>query len=143
MKPILTTHFKERFIERSTKRYEHLRWCEETNCEMCQSLQAEIKQKIKDDSLEQQILQRIDDAEENRSYLNNSSFMERYYEKYGYDKRFSFLVHKDLLFIAVYERGRQVFVTCVWSKTHLAGRAERKPRYNRLKQPSSNYCIDA
>ena len=122
---IITNHLRERFVQRTNKRYsklQHLK--EETNTEL-EPLRQEIKNLIKTQrsTIDQDIKERIVNSEDSRSFLNNSGFMTWYYEKYGYDKRFQFLVNNELLFVVVIDRGKKIIVTCVWSKTHLAGKA--------------------
>jgi hypothetical protein len=77
---------------------------------------------------------RVDAAVESRSYLNNSGFMQWYYKKYGFDKRFEFLVSGDILFVVVVDKGKKVIVTCVSAKTHLAGKATLRPKFNGIKK---------
>lgn len=125
----LTTHVKERFLQRTNKKYKHLQNCKlgETKCEDCRNLMAdirfEIRNKYKD--VENEIHEVIKNAQEERSYLNNHGFMDWYYQKYGYDKRFKFLVEPNcnLLFVVLIERGKEVAVTCVKAKTHMVGKA--------------------
>lgn len=77
---------------------------------------------------------RLREAEENRSFVNNFSFMERYYSKYGFDKRFCFLVSNDIVFVCVADDNHGwVVVTCICAAGHLAGKAEARPRFNRIK----------
>jgi hypothetical protein len=84
--------------------------------------------------LDRQIAEYLDEAVEVRSYLNNSGFMQWYYDKYGY-KRFEFLAYKNqILFVVVLDKGRKVVVTCVNAKTHLAGRQVMRPKFGRKKR---------
>ena len=109
------------------------KYCKELNCEQCKILLKEIadisneqRQDIKDE-----IYSRLDLAQTERSFLNNSNFMTWYYDKYGFDKSFEFLIHEDLLFIVVLERGRKIVVTCVLAKTHIAGKINlSKKKFN-------------
>jgi len=139
----LTTHLKERFLQRTNKKYKHLENCKlgETKCEACKDLIENIRLEVhkKGKEIENEIKAVVLKSEEERSYLNNHGFMDWYYQKYGYDKRFKFLVEPklNLLFIVVIERGKEVIVTCVKAKTHLVGKAvasRNKFRKNRLTQ---------
>jgi hypothetical protein len=113
-----------------------LQQCKQEGCEKCKKLLVEIKAEV---SFERKLVDKrihdyLDQAEENRSYLNNTGFMEWYYSKYGFDKRFEFLVHDDLLFVVVWDHGKKVVVTCVAARTHIAGRSHlNKPKFNKLK----------
>jgi len=123
----LTTHLKERFLQRTSKKYRHLQDCKLGDCEDCKNLMTDIRLEIRNRGreVENEIKQVVQKAEEERSYLNNHGFMDWYYQKYGYDKRFKFLVEPNwnLLFVVVVERGREVVVTCVKAKSHLVGKA--------------------
>lgn len=133
---IITHHLRERFVQRTTKKYLHLQQCRLVECPECYYLQAEARREVADaqEEVDNLIYERLGEAEENRSYMNNSGFLEWYFEKYGYDKRFEFLVDDDLLFVVVYDHGKKVVVTCVDARTHLAGKAQRaKPKFNRVK----------
>ena len=129
VKPVLTTHLRERFIQRSNpKKYLHLKYCTISNCEICLKLNNDCKSEINKDrwKIDAEIYRRIEESTIDKSYTNNSEFMSKFYEKYGFDKRFEFLLHEDLLFVAVLDQGRHVIVTCLPSKTHIAGRTRIK-----------------
>lgn len=133
----LTRHVRERYVQRTNKRYSHLQSCRNAACQQCQLLKKEIRGEViyEQDRIDAEILARLDTAEENRSYQNNTGFMQWYYEKYGFEKRFEFLIDGDLLFVVIHDAGRRVVVTCVSSKTHIAGRAvKNKPKFNRVKK---------
>lgn len=123
---VITHHLRERFVQRTDKRYTKLQELKEDEVTPeLQHLQEEVKNLIKKDRpfIDEEIRNRLATAEDSRSILNNTGFMAWYHEKYGYDKRFQFLVNNDLLFVVVIDRGQKVVVTCVSSKTHLAGKA--------------------
>ena len=124
---IITKHLRERFVERSNKKYAHLRTCQQ-NCTTCKELKKELKEFVTKYKIEidHAILLRLQTADEEKFMINNNTFMESYYAKYGYDQIPHFLVHEDLIFIMFKERGKRVVVTCIPSKTHLAGRGHRK-----------------
>lgn len=134
---IFTHHLRERFVQRTQKKYEHL-WhqCWTENCETCKALKEECKNEILNNrrEIDREIARRVDEADENRSYVNNTEFMGRYYEKYGYDKRFEFLTHEDILFVVVIDNGKKLIVTCILSKTHIAGKPSLRPKFNGVKK---------
>lgn len=132
---IFTTHLRERFIQRTNKKYNHLQNCREEDCETCHSMMEEIRQDLAENrrTYDAKIANRLDTAEENKSYINNTGFMSWYYEKYGYDKRFEFLVSDELLFVVVYDDGKKIVVTCVPSKTHTVGKNHLgKLKFNKI-----------
>ena len=131
---IFTTHLKERFYQRThNKKYIHLQQCHKEGCEMCEGLKTEIEVKLAQNkrAVGEELSRRINAAIESRSHLNNSGFMQWYYDKYGFDKRFEFLVHEDILFVVVIDKGQKVIVTCVSSKTHLAGKVSLRPKFKK------------
>lgn len=134
---IFTHHLRERFVQRSHKKFNHLQNCREEGCGHCQQLSKDIRHELEfnREGVDAEIARRIGESDENRSYLNNTGFMQWYFEKYGFDKRFQFLLHEDLLFVVVEDRGKKIVVTCVSLKTHLAGKAVKgKPKFNKIKK---------
>ena len=137
---VFTHHLRERFVQRTRKKYEHLQQCREEKCRICDSLIKQSKIEVSEsiELIDAEMNKRISLSDENRSYLNNSEFMSAHYEKYGYDKRFKFLVHKDILFVVVEENdGSKIVVTCLMAATHIAGRPSFRPKYkfwNKKKQ---------
>lgn len=132
-KYVLTNHLQERFLQRTNKKYEHVQYCRNKYCKQCEILLNEIAEITNDqrEEITNEIYNRLDLAQDERSFLNNSNFMNWYYNKYGYDKGFEFLIHEDLLFIVIVERGRKIVVTCVLSKTHIAGKIHlSKKKFN-------------
>lgn len=132
---IVTNHARERFVQRTNKRYAHLQDCRVENCEACRRLIDDCQKFIETHFalVSAELAIRLDEAEENKSYVNNTGFMGWYYEKYGYDKRFEFLVDKEVLFVVVLDRGKKIVVTCVPVKSHLAGKAHRsRKKFNRI-----------
>ena len=133
MNHVLTTHLRERFVQRSNpKKYIHLKHCSQVGCEQCSKLKSDCRKEIDKDlqKIDAQLHWRIDESIHDKSYTNNSQFMSKFYEKYGFDKHFEFLLHEDLLFVAVIEAGRRIIVTCLPSKTHIAGRTRQKFKKN-------------
>ena len=123
-----THHLRERFVQRTQSKYEHLRYCRKNDCEVCKNLIEKSKKEVSDNrrAIEIELARMIDEADENRSYINNTEFMSWYYEKYGFDKRFQFLVCEGLLFVVVIDNGNKVVVTCVRARTHVAGSLHQK-----------------
>lgn len=136
---ILTNHVKERFVQRSNKKYSHLNHCRTYCCPVCDNLLRASRYELLNnkDSVKEEIARRLDLADEDRSYINNTGFMNWYYEKYGYDKRFEFLVHEDILFVVVCDNGKKFVVTCVLSRTHLAGKSHLSKHKFRKKKPET------
>ena len=131
---IFTHHLRERFVQRSDKKYLHLQHCRESDCPVCRDMRAEIKGQLEyRRPVDIELAKRIGSATENRSYLNNTGFMAWYYDKYGFDKKFEFLVHDDILFVVVVDKGKKVVVTCVKARSHLAGKGSFRPKYNEIK----------
>lgn len=132
---VFTHHLRERFLQRTNKKYSHLQTCKAKECIICDQLKDEIKKEVEANrrTIDAEISRRLEASDENKAYLNNTGFMEWYYEKYGYDKRFEFLVHEEILFVVVLERSRKVIVTCVPSKTHFAGRCHHsKTKFSKV-----------
>lgn len=133
-----TQHLRERFLQRTNKKFLHLQTCKSDFCRTCEKMKKEIHTEIAFDrkTIDQELSRRINLADEDRSYLNNSQFMSWYYEKYGYEKRFQFLIHEDITFVAVHEETEKVIVTCVFSKRHISGKSFLAKK--RFKKPCNN-----
>lgn len=135
---VITIHARERYVQRTQKKYAHLQDCREEKCLICKQLIKDSQKHIRSEGervIDENIYQRLDEAKEDRSYMNNSEFMEWYYNKYGFDKRFEFLVHDDLLFVVVWDYGKKVVVTCIVAKTHIAGKSLlRRIKFNHVKK---------
>ena len=130
-----THHLRERFIQRTDKRYNHLRTCKSTDCDLCRNLVMEIQEKLEvRRPVDIEIARRINESVECRSYLNDSTFMQAQYERYGFDRRFKFLVHEDVLFVVVMDEGKKVVVTCLCAKTHKAAAATLRPKFGKIKK---------
>lgn len=75
---------------------------------------------------------RLDRSDEQKSYLNDTNFLSWFYEKYGYDKRFHFMLEGGMLFVTLeYGEGIRRVVTCFPSHYHVAGTASRKEKRRR------------
>jgi hypothetical protein len=132
---IITHHARERFVQRSNKQFHHLQYCNKSHCEKCDSLKKKIDFEIAFDCkrIDEEIYQRLDAAEEDRSCINNTNFMQWYYEKYGYDRRFEFFVDKDVLFVVIMDEDKKIIVTCLISQMHFIGKGHlSKSRFNKI-----------
>lgn len=131
---IVTRHARERYVERFTHKdaYAHLERCE--GCPGCNSYIFDIERKLADKkSLTQTILERVSRAKETRVYANNPNLMESYYNKYGYDTRFRFLIDNDVVFVIIeYEVGHKI-VTCMHSETSFLRHFIFRPKYGKKK----------
>lgn len=122
----ITKHVRERFLERSEKKYRHLHKC--NGCDQCTHLIYEIQERITRErrAIDQEIIRRISVASECRSYLNDTNFMEYFYKRYGFDKNFRFFADNDNLFVVIVDNGVWVVITCMNTKTHTIGQAVRQ-----------------
>lgn len=141
---IFTHHLRERYFQRTNHKYNHLQECKEPDCPTCAELLKEIRQQVQEQrhELDIAISNHIGEATECKWCLNNTGFMQWYYEKYGYDRRFEFLAHDGLLFVVVLDKGKKVIVTCVNAKTHLAGKQSLRPKFNEVKKRRAHQQID-
>ena len=140
---IITKHLRERYWERTHKKYAHLHHCTKKGCEICADMKEDIRKCIKEKGVDGEILERIVNSHEDKSFLNNTTFMQWYYEKYGYDHIPHFLVSHDLVFIMVIHRGRKIIVTCVPSKTHVAGKNAYRPKFKKAQPPDLTVTLGA
>ena len=130
-----THHLRERFLQRTEKRYKHLRTCKSNDCDLCRNLVMEIKEKLEvRRPIDIEIARRINSAVECRAYLNDSSFMQWYYEKYGFDSRFEFLISDDIVFVVITDEGQKVVVTCLCAKNHISAAPTLRPKFNKIKK---------
>ena len=140
---VLTHHLRQRFVQRTNKKYDHVQRCKNKQCLMCDSLLREIRIYANQHrrELDVTIREYLGQAVECRWCLNNSEFMSWYYDKYGYDKKFRFLVHNGILFVGVVDDGKCVLVTCVVAKTHIAGKQSLRPKFNKIKKKDDLGCL--
>lgn len=124
---IVTSHAMDRYVLRTNKKFKHAQNCKFTACRKCDTLKRKARSLAIEnkEEINETILQRLSLADSDRSYLNNSEFMMRYYKKYGYENRFEFLIHEDLLFVVVEAEEGKVVVTCILSKGHTVGKNHR------------------
>lgn len=116
----ITDHLRERFVERTHKKFVHLRQCK--GCQICRDLAYEINDILKDKrKIDLEIRNLLAIAEEDRSFLNDSNFMFDYYEKYGFDHNIRFFVIDPLVFVCIESKdGTKVIPTCLQSNRHIA-----------------------
>jgi predicted glycoside hydrolase/deacetylase ChbG (UPF0249 family) len=128
-----TVHLRERFLQRTNKRYEHIDSCKSKDCPNCKKLIDEIKREAwyRSKTINIEIARRLRLATEEKSFLNNSQFMSTYYEKYGYDHNFSLRLHEDLLFVVVSQNGKNTVVTCVCAKNHFTAGVTQRPKFRK------------
>ena len=115
---IITAHARERYVERFSResnRFNHLGWCRESGCETCANLTFQLDELVRRNrsNWDNILCAKLHDAEEIKIFHNNSSFMAKMYEKYGYDKRYRFLVEGDILFAICIDNGKNVVLTCM------------------------------
>lgn len=53
----------------------------------------------------------LDDAVEDRSFINNTARMVFLHEKYGYDRQYKIFINRHVLFIGVIEKNKKVIIT--------------------------------
>jgi hypothetical protein len=100
----ITRHARERYLQRfsNLSKYKHIDSCPQRDtCKHCHSLRIALKQLADDQRFEvdKEIERRINQAKEERSYINNTELMLRLWEEYGYDSRFRFLRDQDAVFV--------------------------------------------
>ena len=134
---IITNHARERFVERSNKKFKIAKKLFRHNPSKYQEIKQKIQQEIQQNSLQinKEIIERLKKSKNEKSYKNCTGFMDWYYTKYGY-KEPNFLVDEDILFIIIQERRINLVVTCLDSKTHLAGKAAQRTKFNKVKKKS-------
>ena len=113
----ITHHCRVRYLQRFSsekEKYIHIDCCQDDDCWSCRSLNYEIRRKIRFNlaEIDSEIGNRLSLASEERSFINNTSFMHEYYEKYGYE-RFTFFWHEDVVFVIKNENEMQVIITCI------------------------------
>ena len=133
-----THHLRERYLERTRKKFKHLHTCQEEGCQHCRDLVMEIRETLRNRrALDQEIAERLNRAIVCRACLNDSQFMSWYYDKYGTDMKFEFLADDDICFVAIHDEGKKVIVTCVWTKSHKATRQVLRPKFRKKKDAVS------
>ena len=137
---VLTNHVRERFIQRDNKKFDHLNHCYKKFCATCDELIKKIHNEIIYNvcSLDEKIYARLDLSEEDRSHINNTNFMNWYYEKYGYERKFELLIHENIAFIVIFDKDKKIVVTCIKSKTYFAGKQHlKRPKFNKISKKTN------
>lgn len=111
----ITYHARLRYIERfseESRNFAHLSKCK-LGCPECHDLTHRLKEMAEWQKyhFEKVISEKLQEAEDVRCYLNDTNFMMRMHDKYGYD-RFRFLVNGDILFV-VTDNDDNVVLTCM------------------------------
>ena len=133
MRTVITTHARERYFERTRTEYKHITECFVPNCTTCAELVLDAQEAIfgHEDKIDQEIFDNLATATEEKSTVNNTNFMQWYYNKYGYEHVPHFFVHKDIVFIVIFKKGSKIIVTCVPSKTHPAGKSAKRKKFKK------------
>ena len=72
-----------------------------------------FKHLCEDETSQIVMYQLIGTSVDNRSFTNNTLFMNYLRERYGYQYRYKFLVNGDVVFVVNSYNGRQTVVTCL------------------------------
>jgi hypothetical protein len=115
---IITSHVRQRFVERFSKEREqfyHLSSCRLSECQNCRDLAYTLSETVDRnkkvwDSI---ICAKLHDAKEVKIFNNDYNFMNNLYEKYGYDQRYRFLVDEDIIFVICIDEGKNIVKTCM------------------------------
>jgi hypothetical protein len=132
---IVTNHARERFVERSNKKFKDYKKLFHKNSVKYKQIEKKIHQEIKQNlyKINEEIRKRLKRSKNEKSYKNCTGFMDWYYTKYGYVEP-DFLVDEDILFIVISERGKKLIVTCLDAKTHFAGKAAQRKKFSNVKK---------
>jgi hypothetical protein len=138
---VLTTHAQERFIQRTNSKFIHIDFCIEEGCPTCTDLKKQIKKIVLSDTkrIKDRMIERLERADEDRSYLNDSNFMDRYYEKYGYDHKYRFLYDDGILFV-VKEKKFNIVITCMKTPETMFRRLIKPSKTHADAVPDSELC---
>lgn len=136
MKYIFTNHLRKRFVQRyvNPKRYGSLDICEcrtSHRCFNCRKLLKELDYELllcRD--LDREISRCLENSTEEKHFLNDTNFMARKYEKYGYDSKFTFRLYDKVVFLILEDERGKVVPTCFAAKGHIAGQIKPKFRKN-------------
>lgn len=115
---IITTHVRERYVERfskESKNFIHLRGCRSDGCQDCQNLTYDLFDLVNNNRRmwDQILIAKLYDAEEIKIFNNNFNFMNQMYSKYGFDEQYRFLVEGRILFVICIDEGKQIVKTCM------------------------------
>ena len=100
---MMTKHAIERLRERNYEFAKHID-------QVCKPSETARKKQLTYEFLHQ--------ATEESSFLNNTSFMTRLYEKYGYDNRYSLFVNGKIVFVGVTNERGSYIVTSLAREDH-------------------------
>lgn len=120
----ITDHLRERYVERSIKKFGHLRDCR-NRCDKCIDLVYEMNDLLRTNrhQIDKEIRHSLLTSKEDRSYLNNTQFVTHYYETYGYDHQIRFMVNGPIVFVCIEEKnGTKVIPTCLCASRHIGVR---------------------
>jgi len=136
---LITHHARERYVERFSREsriFVHLSECK--GCDQCRQLTFWLNDLVKQrrETWDRIIYAKLRDAEDVRVFHNNTNFMERMYEKYGYDSRFRFLVEGWILFVIKEDHGQYVVLTCMdvnnpVNGSRIIANFIHRPKYNK------------
>jgi len=76
-----------------------------------------------------------------RSFINNSRYMMRLYDQYGYDLDFEFLRYENLIFVAKKEENRRVILTCYPSDNWIFGKRIKFKKKKKASKEILNYLL--
>lgn len=127
----ITQHVKEQFLRRFSKKevYKHLQDCRIDSCKQCKLLVKQLRREANTKEVHEEVKSILDKAKENKSYLNNSNFMDMIYEKYGYDKRYRFLLNGNVVFVIVVRNNQEFVVTCLIGKYSIFNNFLHRKKY--------------
>jgi hypothetical protein len=111
---IITKHIQDRIAERFPEVYETIR--DNARCELKHL---------------------INNGYVSKSFLNNSKFMQYLYDTYGYEHTYDFVVSGDIVFVIKKNKGQNIAVTCLDSKTttFISKATKFKKRKKKVKRP--------
>ena len=72
-------------------------------CERFPQHRKEINEIIGMEDKKKYVINLLENSSEERGYTNDKQFMINMYDHYGYDKRYSFYINEDAIFIGVNE----------------------------------------
>lgn len=133
----IKVHAIARYLERIDGNYEHLNIYRKRHCKECLSLHEALRHYATNNKNEWAAKLRalVADATEEKSYINDTNFMSYYYEKYGYDRKFKFLINGNVLFVALIENGDMHIVTCMHPSWY---NVSNKKKYKKSSQLTSS-----
>ena len=129
----ITHHARERYLERTRNKYKYLkkRISDQLSTSLIFELNNELKKNKKE--IDNEIYQKIEESKENKSFLNDSNFMEGYYKRYGFENRIHFLVNTELnlVFVCLEESNSWIMVTVRCCGKDRISRSAKQPKYKK------------